>query len=218
MRLLRVPTPFPGQLSRRGPQRRKTPPFPVSNQADYGRRKRGRPVKTININSLGCYRGPGTEGWVVLRPWPGDRQAQVSPRAEFYGPEQQQLRHLRHLAERPGGPPPASAALGQSLRGPGGEETPPSRQEKPAASAFLCVPQALSLQPSVSRASDPRSGFWRQLAGGAGCTLTARDPSLSSRELQLPGVPRELRPRCGDLVRWPFFPAGPFPPLRSPHC
>lgn len=71
-----------------------------------------------------------------------------------------------------------------------GEETPPSRQEKPAASAFLCVPQALSLQPRVSRASDPRSGFWRQLARGAGCTLTARDPPLPSGELRLPGSPQ----------------------------
>lgn len=93
----------------------------------------------------------------------------------------QSVRESRH---------PASAALGQSRTDLEGEETPPSRQEKPAASAFLCAPQALSLQPRVSRASDPRSGFWRQLAREAGCTLTARDPPLPSQELRLPGSPQ----------------------------
>lgn len=119
----------------------------------------------------------------------------------------QSVRESRH---------PASAALGQSRTDLEGEETPPSRQEKPAASAFLCVPQALSLRPRVSRASDPRSGFWRQLARGAGCTLTARDPPLPSRELRLPGSPQGAAVALRRPGRWPFFPAGPLPPRRSP--
>lgn len=94
-------------------------------------------------------------------------------------------KQLRRLAEQPGEPPPASAALGHSLEDLQGEEWPPSGQEEPAASAFLPAPQGLCLQPRVSCAPDPRSGFWRQLARGASCTLTARDPPLPSRELQL---------------------------------
>lgn len=89
----------------------------------------------------------------------------MSPRAEFYGPEQQQLRHLRRLAERPGEPPPASAALGQSLTDLEGEETSPSRQEKPAASAFLCVPQALSLHPASPARQIRAPGFGDSLQG-----------------------------------------------------
>lgn len=96
---------------------------------------------------------------------------------------------------------------------------PPSRQEKPAASAFLCVPQALSLQPRVSRASDPRSGFWLQLAGAAGCTLTAHDPPLSSQELQLPGGPPGS---CGcAAATWSGGPSSaqvPFLRCEAPHC
>lgn len=64
-----------------------------------------------------------------MKPWAADRQAQVSPRAEFYGPEQQQLRHLRRLGRESGEPPPASAALGQSLKDlEGGSRLPPGRK------------------------------------------------------------------------------------------
>lgn len=129
MGFLRVPGPFPGQPSRRGPHCRKTPPFPVSYQADEGRRKRGRPIKTINTIHWVPPGGSGTEGRDVVKPWVGDRLAQVSPRAEFYGLKQQQLRHSRRLAGRPGEPPPASAALGQSLKDlEGGSRLPPDRK------------------------------------------------------------------------------------------
>lgn len=132
----------------------------------------------------------------------------MSPRAEFYSPEQQQLRHLRRLAERPGESPPASAASGQSRTDLDGEETPPSLPT----GKTCCV--CASLRPAGSQPPAPRLPRVRSAlqvlataCKGSGLHVDSTRPSSSlPRATAARGSPRELRPRCGDPVRWPFSP------------
>lgn len=219
MRLHWVPGPFPGQPSRRGPHGRKTPPFPVSYQADGGREKRGRPIKTININSLGSHRGSGTEGRDVLRPWPGDRQAQVSPREEFHGAELQQqaaapprraagrattrFRSFRSLSGRPAGGGVASLRTGRTC--------------------CVCVsPSPAGSLPPAPRLLRAGSALRVLATACEGSELhidsTRPSPSLPGATAAF-GVPGELQPRGGGgggAIRWPFFSAGPLPLRRRP--
>lgn len=90
-----------------------------------------------------------------MKPWAADRQAQVSPRAEFYGPEQQQLRHLRRLGRASGRATTRFRSFRSISERPGGRESPPPRAGK---TCCVCVsPGPAGSQPPAPRPLSARS-------------------------------------------------------------